>query len=602
LRRSISLVAALIASLLVAAPLRADDHAVLLSVAKLRSGSHGLALADANADLMRRALAQMGLDAPDHLRVMKDEEVTRGTVRKLLCEDLPARLEAGDRLILYYTGHGITLAVDGAPRRTYFTYETKVGARGTWDGETLLRDKELAEWLQALQRKKVTVLFFAECCFNGEGYSKEIASVRFAQELPKAVPVGTAELAACALGQAASSIRSDGVEVGVFTDCLARELMANPMRLTLAELAGQVEEKVARATRGQQPQRFEQPGTFENTVLIDHTLMTLVVRARDARSKASLDGVQVFLDGDPLGTTPLTRERFDRKQRFDRAQTNLVLGGERDGYSRQSFSFELEARRPSQEVVLDLEPDAAPTVELPPTQTISGTEMVLVRAGELVLGDAGAEGDANERPARLVRITRPFYIDRTEVTFGEYRKFCLAKGRPLPDGADRMREDAPVVNVSWVDADAYATWAGKRLPTEAEWEYAAKGSEPRRFPWGNEQSEGDRANWASSAREDADWSQYLRPAGGATGASWCGAQDMAGNVWEWCLDYYQANAYERLADGAADPNPTDASEKRVVRGGSWRSAPRDCRVTARNNGAVTVRKTSLGFRCVWQPN
>jgi formylglycine-generating enzyme required for sulfatase activity len=640
LRRSITLGISLLASLLAAAPSRADDYAVLLSVATLRSGAHGLALADANTELMRKALTQMGLEAPDHLRVMKNEEVTRSSVRKLLCEELPAKLKSGDRLILYYTGHGITLQVDGAPRRTYFTYDTKVGKGDTWDPETLLRDKELAEWLQALQRKNVTVIFFGECCFSAEGYSKEIRSTRFADELPKAVPVGTAELSACAPGQGASAIRHGGEDVGVFTDSLARALTTDAMRLTLADIAKQVGAEVLVAGHGQQPQRFEQPGTFENTVLFDRTLMTLVVQAHDSRSKANLVGAKVFFNDDQLGTTPLTRGRFPRTQK------NIVLGLELDGYSRQTFSVELDARKPSQEIVLDLEPDYAvvkgaiaeanareltevrvgfellgdlttkprhtfdlevapraagdfelhvpfgfalnvtvsrqatqlakvpvndgkplesfqktgrsydagrikislaaetsgtaapptdvqgpgPGFDLPSTKSINGKEMVLVRAGEFMLGDTGTEGDADERPARRVRISKAFYIDRTEVTFGEYRKFCLAKGLTLPKDADSMREDGPVVNVSWGEADAYATWAGKRLPTEPSGSMLRGARRRGAFPGATSNPRDVPTGPPRLAMRPIGPSICGRPAVRPAPPG-CGAQDMAGNVW-----------------------------------------------------------------------
>jgi iron(II)-dependent oxidoreductase len=811
--------ASLLASLLLAAsPLRADDYAVLLSVSKLQSGQYGLPLADANVKLMLTALDQMGIPS-SRLRVLQDADVTRESVRKLLRETMKPRLKSGDRLILYYTGHGIALDVGGAPRRTYFTYETKLAGRG-WDAAGVLSDGDLADWLQEIKANGVTIIFLRECCFTAGGYSRELEQTRFARELPKPIAVGQLELSACKLDQAAYATQREGVDVGAFTDAIASVLANDPVRLTLDGLASQVKEDLARKRNGQEPERSGDPSAFKSTVLIDRSLMTLVVQARDKIFLQEVKGAKVFLNDTELGITPLTKQSFSREQR------DIVLRVERAGYVTQSANVRLDAKKPRQEVTVELEPEyalvtgviaesanrelkdvkvgfevvggekpgltfdtevepkfdgrfdlrlpigyaysvtvfrvkalqkvpvnegrtleafqkvgkydvgkitvtfpaeevtrqeaffnkcfeeateafkkqdyatalrkvkladsavdeiadaakRAPLKErvaqlgkqiqdednrercrdlmnkataaeranelekalafaldvlkidpgyfdakmlkrdlelripaptgaqgatgsasgLPPTQFVTWTEMVLVQPGEFTLGDTSTEGEPAERPARRVRITKPYYIDKTEVTLGQYRRFCQATGHALPDDASKMQDSWPVVNVTWEDADAYAKWAGKRLPTEAEWEYAAKGSEQKRFPWGDEQSDA-RANWAATERDEADWAKYLRAASTA-GASWCGALDMAGNVWEWCQDWYQDDAYQKLADGVENPVETRSGKKHVVRGGSWLSKPSYCRVTSRNAGTLKATKTFLGFRCVWQPN
>ncbi|MFN3652552.1 MAG: SUMF1/EgtB/PvdO family nonheme iron enzyme [Armatimonadota bacterium] len=219
--------------------------------------------------------------------------------------------------------------------------------------------------------------------------------------------------------------------------------------------------------------------------------------------------------------------------------------------------------------------------------------MVLVPAGPFRIGSES--GSPDEKPVRTVTLPA-FYIDRTEVTVEEYARFIRATRHPAPPDwpggkPDPKRLQHPVVNVSWYDANAYARWAGKRLPTEAEWEKAARGADGRLFPWGSEWSdalanvEGDRGE------------QPLRPVGSYPGgASPCGALDMVGNAWEWTADWYQPYP------GNPVPSIHYGEKYRAIRGSGavyfYNSPPvrmREASIRARVQ--PFGRYDSLGFRC-----
>jgi formylglycine-generating enzyme required for sulfatase activity len=215
--------------------------------------------------------------------------------------------------------------------------------------------------------------------------------------------------------------------------------------------------------------------------------------------------------------------------------------------------------------------------------------MVYVTAGEFIMGSD--EGGSNEQPVHAVYLDA-FYIDKTEVTNVQYRA-CVEAGACDPPGKTTYYDNAeyaqhPVVFVSWNDADAYCRWAGKRLPTEAEWEKAARGTDGRTYPWG----EGI----------DCDHAQYSGCGGGTVpvgskpkGVSPYGALDMAGNVWEWVVDWYDSGYYSR-SPGRNPPGP-DSGWYRVLRGGSWYDVQGDARCAVRFLYNPWIRFNDVGFRC-----
>ncbi len=230
----------------------------------------------------------------------------------------------------------------------------------------------------------------------------------------------------------------------------------------------------------------------------------------------------------------------------------------------------------------------------------NGAPMVLVPAGEFMMGSREDDKNASndERPAHLV-YQEDFYIDQYEVTTSRYATFFQEKKRQPPENWSEqvLKEHGRkpvVVGVNWNDADDYCAWAGKRLPTEAEWEKAARGTDQRRYPWGNAAPSETLANFGHCC----DFENYgsLTDVGSFEGGkSPYGAYDMAGNVWEWVADWYDGNYYGKRPER----NPTGPSrgEYRVLRGGSWGIGPDNVRSANRDWTSPTVRNATFGFRC-----
>jgi formylglycine-generating enzyme required for sulfatase activity len=215
--------------------------------------------------------------------------------------------------------------------------------------------------------------------------------------------------------------------------------------------------------------------------------------------------------------------------------------------------------------------------------------MVCVPAGEFIMGSD--EGGSDEQPVYTVYLDA-FYIDETEVTNAQYQKCVEAGGCDPPvkttfyDQADYAQH--PVVYVSWSDADAYCRWAGKRLPTEAEWEKACRGADGRTYPWG-EGLDCDHAHYAGCGAGTVSVGSKLK------GASPYGALDMVGNVWEWVADWYDPGYYSQ-SPGHNPPGP-DSGTAKVLRGGSWHSNQRFARCAYRVGGNPRYWYFYVGFRC-----
>jgi sulfatase modifying factor 1 len=252
-------------------------------------------------------------------------------------------------------------------------------------------------------------------------------------------------------------------------------------------------------------------------------------------------------------------------------------------------------------------PPVADPSELPPTVTgKDGAPMSLIPAGEFLMGTSlsNRDGGRDEYPERRIFLDA-FYMDTYEVTNGRYLEFVKATGHRIPehprdktltlwrgDTVPDTFKDHPVVNVDWNDADAYCRWAGKRLPTEAEWERTARGTTGRRFPWGNPEPTRTLANYLNQWRNGAG----LEPVGShPQGASQEGVQDLQGNVWEWVADWYDAHYYEK-GPSRNPKGPTEGTRK-VIRGSGWESEAPLLRSAHRLNSDPRNRNHSLGFRC-----
>ena len=246
-----------------------------------------------------------------------------------------------------------------------------------------------------------------------------------------------------------------------------------------------------------------------------------------------------------------------------------------------------------------------PVPDIVPSQPAEGENIIYISAGKFTMGSK--DGRSSERPVHTVYL-KAYYMDKYEVTNGQYGAFMKATGKSAPKEWNDIRfneSNQPVVGVSWYDAEAYCKWAGKRLPTEAEWEKAARGTDARVYPWGNDFDCG-RGNFDDETKYDretvpggagCDGYVEIAPVGRfPSGASPYRVHDMAGNAWEWVNDWYDRAYYAR----SPNKNPTgpDSGKYRVLRGGSWNYGPDYVRAAFRGRSEPDYRDDLIGFRCV----
>jgi len=251
--------------------------------------------------------------------------------------------------------------------------------------------------------------------------------------------------------------------------------------------------------------------------------------------------------------------------------------------------------------------------------------MLYVPGGEFTMGSTDADIDAilaecsdcerdwytNEQPQHTVTLDA-FWIDKTEVTNAQYRE-CVEAGActasAYADESDYNGDQQPVVGVDWSQAKAYCEWAGVRLPTEAEWEKAARGTDGRTYPWGNEWdvqttrrcnfSDKNDPTGPSDTEADDGYARTAPVGSYLAGASPYGVLDMAGNVWEWVADWYDADYYDNSPGN--NPKGPNSGGSRVLRGGSWSDVWFYVRAASRSDYSPSGRGNYIGFRCAGSP-
>jgi formylglycine-generating enzyme required for sulfatase activity len=256
------------------------------------------------------------------------------------------------------------------------------------------------------------------------------------------------------------------------------------------------------------------------------------------------------------------------------------------------------------ELAQSIKTESRPTAANAPRQDYSmykirvgdeGREMVQIPEGPFTMGSA--DGDPDETPEHQIFL-KAYYLDVREVNQEEYARFAKMTKRPMPrievfedDQSKLLKPEFAAMSVSWDDAVAYCKWAGKRLPTEAEWEKAGRGEGKRRYPWGD-RFENGRANVDGSE----DGYRYLAPPGSfEAGRSPYGLYDMTGNVAEWVADSYDEGYYRKSP--YRDPKGPEEGEIKVVRGGSWRETEHNARLSKRFAAKRWRTDITIGIRC-----
>jgi formylglycine-generating enzyme required for sulfatase activity len=318
-------------------------------------------------------------------------------------------------------------------------------------------------------------------------------------------------------------------------------------------------------------------------------------------------------DKPEMAKVPTEAEDADKKAAkprvipsFAKGGADRIVGNMSSGKEESSGASRLSEAIPK--VAAGTEPeDAVPAPAKPqPIRTYSqplsiggrGPTIVELRADSFDMGSSSTSSNFDERPRHKVDL-RSFAISKREITFDEYNKFAAATGRRRPADEGWGRGQRPVINVSWQDAVAYTEWLSEqtgsqyRLPTEAEWEFAASAGSKTRFWWGN--NVGSRnANCFDCGSE---WSGVKTAPVGSFSASAYGVQDMLGNVMEWVQDCYQKSYNSAPADGSAVIAAGDCKQ-RVVRGGGFDSPADSVRSASRDSRVETSRLDNLGFRVV----
>ncbi len=249
---------------------------------------------------------------------------------------------------------------------------------------------------------------------------------------------------------------------------------------------------------------------------------------------------------------------------------------------------------------------AAPAYGESSTTPAAPEGMVLIPEGSYEMGSRRSLRELNptalfqadrhmlgpEDPAHEV-FTSAYFIDKNETTNAQYRKYIASTGARTPRFLDDEKfnnPNQPIVGVNWKEAQGYCKWAGKRLPTEAEWEKAGRGQAPVLFPWGNVPPDGTRVNFNGEHGKTSKVGSF------EPGKSAYGVYDLSGNVAEWVQDWHYPEYY--LFSPKKNPRGPVKGQYKVIRGGNWRNNGADVRLTYRNATTPKIRSNSIGFRCV----
>jgi len=511
-----------------------------------------------------------------NIKLLTDAKATLGDFRNYFSGWLRMRVEPTSTVYVYFAGHGTPNPRTG---ESYLV---------PWDGHPdfpigLYPLNDLYETLDKLPGKEVIVIL--DSCFSGvpgrSVLAKGARPMGLSVENPL-LPGGKVTVLAAATGTQISSDYDKG-EHGLFTHYL------------LAALRGEAD-----ADR-------------DGVVSLGETFNYVRVQvAKTALNELNREQTPVLLPGEtmlgPRIATPLSKG--DHRLMEEAIQREAVRRAEQELKALQDEERQVEEQQRLKAIQQEIEEKKKQIAEKKKNIEVArvrpyqapgqlereiigqdGAPVVLVPAGEFTMG----EGAGTHKVS-----LDAFYIDKYEVTTTRYAKFLAATGRELPLRWNQVSQasdgERPVVGINWHDADAYCRWTGKRLPTEAEWEKAARGTDARKYPWGNEEPSRSLANYDSDGKRTWQGYSTVSPVGAYESAkSPYSAHDMAGNVWEWVADWYDADYYKSSPD--QNPKRPSTGQHRVARGGSWFAGPTSLRSAGRDGVPPSRRSPSIGVRC-----
>jgi iron(II)-dependent oxidoreductase len=538
---------------------------------------------------MEATLAAMGF----RIITLLNDQATKGNIEAAF--QRLGSLGEKDRLVVFFSGHGESVRLPKGSEEGFLIPHDADRSRLVQTGIPMRDIDRLGERLPPKH-----ILFVLDACHSGFGFigfkdiepeAKGDAYYVAATQKPVVQVLTAGET-----GQKA--IERDGQ--GVFTRWLVQGLRGTADRdgdgiITANELAAWVEPQVTRDSRGLQKPvfgrlfgegqfLFDVPGRQPKVASVppppEEPVVEVVPRVGSLLIRSPREAVEVWLGDRRLGEAGPGNDL--RLARLGVGPHRLYAKARREGMKRWEREVQVVADQ-AVEVVIDIE-----ALRPEPPRTEDRAEMVLVPAGEFWMG---SDEYPDEKPRHRVYLDA-YHIDKYEVTNALYKRFMDPTGRSAPalwTNSNFNGPTQPVVGVDWYDAEAYCRWAGKRLPTEAEWEKAARGTDGRKYPWGHD--------WDSSKANSREIKIDKTVAVGSypAGVSPYGAHDMAGNVWEWVADWYDKDYYKR----SPDRNPTGPStgQYKVLRGGAWVNNPINLRTADRSSNTPDGRNNDVGFRC-----
>jgi len=597
-----------------------NSYALVIGVSKYVSGWPELTGVKKDIEAVKKVLENHGF----HVRVLEDPD--RDGLDKAFRDFISQYgRDPDDRLLFYFAGHGYTVTLAYGGDMGYIVPADAPNPNVDLDG---FKAKAISmETIQVYARliESKHALFLFDSCFSGQMFAlsravPENISYKTARPVRQFITSGSAE----------EQVPDKSIFCQQFAEALDGEAdVDKDGYVTGTELGEFLQKNVVNYTRGAQHPQYgkirdplldkgdfvlQLPGQSWTSPIplpekpASFSIDDLVSEADRIEAKAAWDSRQKEMEKAFSDATSFQERDVppDRKvtawERFLEAFKEDNPLSQEDDRMRQEASKQVAYWKASQippspplpkgelEKLLEKGGTELPTKISP----IDGAPMVLIPAGEFQMGSN--DGGDSEKPVHTVYLDA-FYMDVYEVTNARYKKFMDATGHKAPaywSNSKFNSPDQPVVSVSWHDAKAYCDWAGKRLPTEAEWEKAARGGlVGRKYPWGDNLTHDD-ANYSGTGGKDT----WEKPAPvGSFAPNGYGLYDMAGNVWEWCADWYDIGYYAKSPRG----NPTGPSSGtyRVLRGGSWYYGPATCAWRSATTSAGPPYGDG-GFRCVAQ--
>ena len=524
------------------------------------------ALADAKA--MAGLLERKGFT----VTLMVNGQAGKTQILSELAEKLAKQVGPNDRVLVFLAGHAETKTLKGGRQVSHFF--PVAGDYGAVT-ESALNLSTIRELIDAVPAKQVLLLL--DGCHSGmSGVPSQSASPAVEAQLRRTMVERSREiLTACSPSQQALEASDTGMSL--FASVLIEGLEKGTADLNddglipTSELFTYVDQRMTSIVQPkglvQKPQRWDlNPEKGEFVFLAPKRASP--AKADSGAAPAHAVGSMTVTPLEAAGTKPRLKDQKEAEAKA--AEKPLSPSG-------TSTVSHVTVTPPLPEEITGRD----------------GASMVLVPAGEFIMGSE--KGDDDEKPVHRVQVDS-FYIDKFEVTNGKFSKFIDAiKGEP-PWGFDD--KDTPVAHaeqpvrwVTWLDATAYCQWAGKRLATEAEWEKAARGTDGRQYPWGDEPPTPAHAVFGQK-----EGSESLPPFSNRDkGKSPSGAQDMAGSLYEWVADWYDDEYYEKTQ--SQNPRGPFEGTQKVQRGGSYSNNPYRLRASFRTKDNPTEARPNVGFRC-----